>query len=123
MAYRKSLDFLPGIFQTQTNEKLLRATMDQLIAEPEVKQLNGYIGRKFNPALTPGDSYISEDFIREVGAMIKPGTSAIFAILRTYNPTIVVDKLSKYGGTLLKTSLNPEQDELIQAVLSHRGKA
>ena len=72
MAYRKSLDFLPSIFQTKTNEKLLRATMDQLIAEPEVKQLNGYIGRKFNPALTPSDSYISEDFVDRQNYQLEP---------------------------------------------------
>lgn len=74
MAYRKSLDFLPSIFQTKTNEKLLRATMDQLIAEPEVKQLNGYVGRKFNPALTPGDNYISEDFVDRQNYQLEPAS-------------------------------------------------
>jgi hypothetical protein len=74
MAYRKSLDFLPSIFQTRTNEKLLRATLDQLIAEPEVRQLNGYIGRKFNPALTPRDSYIQEDFIDRQNYQLEPAS-------------------------------------------------
>ena len=74
MAYRKSLDFLPSIFQTKTNEKLLRATMDQLISEPEVKQLNGYVGRKFNPALTPGDSYIAEDYADRQNYQLEPSS-------------------------------------------------
>ena len=72
MAYRKSLDFLPSVFQTNTNEKLLRATVDQLVSEPETKQLNGYIGRKFNPALTPGDSYIFEDFADRQNYQLEP---------------------------------------------------
>jgi hypothetical protein len=74
MAYRKSLDFLPSIFQTRTNEKLLRATLDQLIAEPEVRQLNGYIGRKFNPALTPNDSYVQEDFVDRQNYQLEPAS-------------------------------------------------
>ena len=74
MAYRKSLDFLPSIFQTKSNEKLLRATMDQLISEPEVRQLNGYIGRKFNPALTPSDSYIFEEFVDRQNYQLEPSS-------------------------------------------------
>jgi hypothetical protein len=74
MAYRKSLDFLPSIFQTKTNEKILRATMDQLISEPEVQELNGYIGRKFNPALTPKDSYVKETFTDRQNYQLEPAT-------------------------------------------------
>ena len=74
MAYRKSLDFLPSIFQTKTNEKILQATMDQLISEPEVRRVDGYIGRRFNPALTPNDSYIAEDYIDRQNYQLEPST-------------------------------------------------
>lgn len=74
MAYRKSLDFLPSVFKTTTNEKILRATLDQLISEPEVRQLNGYVGRKFNPALTPKDSYIQEDYADRQNYQLEPAT-------------------------------------------------
>lgn len=62
MAYRKSLDFLPSVFQTKTNDKILKSSVDQLISEPEIRELDGYIGRRFNPALSPVDSYIQEDY-------------------------------------------------------------
>ncbi len=58
MGYKKSSNFLPSVFQTRTNEKLLRATVDQLISEPEVERLDGYIGRKFNPSLNQFDNYV-----------------------------------------------------------------
>ena len=74
MAYRKSLDFLPSIFQTKTNERLLRATVDQLVSEPELRQLNGFIGRKFNPALAPDDTYIQEDFADRQNYQLEPSS-------------------------------------------------
>ena len=74
MAYRKSLDFLPSIFQTKTNEKILQATVDQLISEPDVRRVDGYIGRRFNPALTSNDSYIAEDFRDRQNYQLEPST-------------------------------------------------
>lgn len=60
MALRKSSVLLPDIFQTSKNTKFLNATVDQLISEPNLQRINGYIGRKFSPNYTVGDSYISE---------------------------------------------------------------
>lgn len=60
MAVRKSKNLLPNIFQTDTNEKFLSATLDQLISEPVLTNLYGYIGRKFAPTFKSGDSYITE---------------------------------------------------------------
>ena len=57
---RKTRNFLPSVFQTDTNEKFLSATMDQLISEPTLTNLYGYIGRKFAPTFRTGDSYITE---------------------------------------------------------------
>ena len=101
MAYRKSLDFLPSIFQTNTNEKILQATVDQLISEPEVRRLDGYIGRRFNPALTPNDSYIAEDFVDRQNYQLEP--SAVYAdnednIKFVSGYTDLLDKISSYGG-------------------------
>ena len=60
MAIRQTKNFLPGIFQTDTNEKFLSATMDQLVSEPDLTNLYGYIGRTFAPTFQYGDSYIAE---------------------------------------------------------------
>lgn len=60
MAYRRSLDFLPSVFRTEVNDKFLSSTLDQLISEPELKRLGGYIGQRFSPVAGPTDSYIIE---------------------------------------------------------------
>ena len=60
MATRKTQTFLPQIFQTDTNQKFLSATMDQLISEPDLETLYGYIGRKFSPTFVNSDSYVVE---------------------------------------------------------------
>jgi len=60
MAFRRSLDFLPNFFKTETNSKFLNATLDQLISEPELKRLDGFIGRKFAPSYKQDDSYVTE---------------------------------------------------------------
>ena len=60
MAARKSSNLLPGVFQTDTNQKFLSATVDQLISEPRLTKVNGYIGRKFAPTYKSGDNYITE---------------------------------------------------------------
>ena len=46
MAARKTVNFLPTIFQTEVNSKFLSATVDQLVSEPNLKTVHGYIGRK-----------------------------------------------------------------------------
>ena len=60
MAYRRSLDFLPSVFRTDVNDKFLHATVDQLISEPELRRLDGYVGRRFSPVAGPTDSFINE---------------------------------------------------------------
>ena len=60
MAFRRSLDFLPSFFRTETNSKFLNATLDQLISEPELTRLDGFIGRKFAPSYKATDGYITE---------------------------------------------------------------
>lgn len=60
MAVTKSIQFLPEVFRTDTNRKFLNATVDQLINEPQLKKINGYIGRKLAPSYKNTDSYITE---------------------------------------------------------------
>ena len=60
MAARKTHNFLPTVFQTDTNKKFLSATVDQLVSEPDFVNVYGYIGRKFAPTYKSGDSYVTE---------------------------------------------------------------
>lgn len=64
---------------------------------------------------------ISDDFVKQVGAMIQPGDSAIYALLRTANPDKVAEQFRGYGGTILSTTLSRDQQKKVESVLS--GKA
>ena len=67
------------------------------------------------------ESYgIDEDFVKEVGAMVQPGDSAIFALLRGSDPTYVAERFRGYGGTVLRSTLTKEQADKVQAVLDGR---
>ena len=63
------------------------------------------------------DFGISEDFVNNVGGMVQPGDSAIFALVRFADPTILAERFRGYGGTVLQSSLTKEQSDKVQAVL------
>jgi len=66
------------------------------------------------------DYGISEDFVQRVGTMVQPGDSAIFALLRTLDPDLVAAQFKGYGGTILRTTLNPQQREKVEETLHSR---
>jgi uncharacterized membrane protein len=61
---------------------------------------------------------ISEAFIREVEAMIKPGTSALFVLDYTVDMDVILHKIRGLGGTVLKTNVDLERAKLIQSTLA-----
>jgi len=66
------------------------------------------------------DFDISPDFVQQVGELIQPGDSAIYAILRVADPVYVADRFRGYGGTILRTTLSREQQREVEEVLSHQ---
>jgi hypothetical protein len=60
MAIRKTINFLPEIFRSETNKKFLNVTLDQLISEPSLTKINGFVGRKFSTAYSASDNYLVE---------------------------------------------------------------
>jgi uncharacterized membrane protein len=60
---------------------------------------------------------IPDDFVKDVGAMIQPGDSAVYALLRTANPGVVADQFRGYGGTILSTTLSRDQQKKVEQVL------
>jgi len=63
------------------------------------------------------DFGISDDFVKNVGLMVQPGDSAIFALLRTVNQEAVANEFRGYGGTILSTTLSSEQQAKVERVL------
>lgn len=102
MAVFKTLQFLPEIFRTDTNRKFLNATADQLISEPNLIKINGYIGRKLAPSYKTTDSYITEptkarqDYQLEPSIIIKDPVTNILTFSTTYID--IVNRINSYGG-------------------------
>ena len=60
MAQIKTVNLLPETYRSDANEKFLNATLDQLVTQPDLRNINGYIGRKFAPTFKSTDNYIPE---------------------------------------------------------------
>ena len=63
---------------------------------------------------------IPDDFVKQVGTMIQPGDSAVYALLRTADPEAVVNQFRGYGGTILRTTLSRDQQKKVENVLSRK---
>jgi uncharacterized membrane protein len=67
-------------------------------------------------------SAIDKQFQEQVRGMIKPGNSALFLMLEKVTPDKAVEAMSKYGGTVLKTSLSKDDEKDLQDAL-HGGES
>jgi uncharacterized membrane protein len=68
-------------------------------------------------------SSIDKEFRDQVRDMIQPGTSALFLMLEKATPDKAVEAMSKYGGTVLKTSLSKQDEKDLQEALHGSGTA
>ena len=64
-----------------------------------------------------GKSGIDKNFQDQVRAQVQPGTSALFLIVEQMTADKALDGLSKFGGTVLKTSLSKEAEAELQEAL------
>jgi uncharacterized membrane protein len=62
-------------------------------------------------------SSIDKQFQEQVRGMLQPGTSALFLMLEKVTPDKAVEAMSKYGGTVLKTSLSKQDEQELQEAL------
>jgi uncharacterized membrane protein len=63
------------------------------------------------------DIGISNDFMKKLSEGFKPGTSALFVLVRKVTPDKVLEEIKKYGGTVLHTTLSHEKETNLQAAL------
>jgi len=61
---------------------------------------------------------IGDDFVREVEAMMKPGTSVLFVLDDEGAMDVILHTIRGLGGTVLKTNVDVERARLIQATLA-----
>ena len=61
---------------------------------------------------------IADEFIQEVTVLMKPGTSAVFVLDDAGDMDIILHALRGLGGTVLKTNVDLERAQVIQATLA-----
>ncbi|HEY7346800.1 MAG TPA: DUF1269 domain-containing protein [Ktedonobacterales bacterium] len=67
------------------------------------------------------DYGIDDNFVKQLGQNMPPNSSAIFVLVRKATPDKVLPEVSKYGGTIIQTSLPKEAEERLQAALEQGG--
>jgi uncharacterized membrane protein len=64
------------------------------------------------------DVGINDNFMKELAANMKPGSSTLFVLVRKVTPDKVLDEIKGTGGKILQTSLSHEDEAKLQAALS-----
>jgi uncharacterized membrane protein len=66
---------------------------------------------------------IDDKFIRDVSAMIKPDSSALFVLDEERNMEAVLEAIRRIGGTVLRTNVDVARAKLIQATIANSVKS
>lgn len=90
----RTLNFLPDIFKTPTNAQFLKATLDQIVDQPNTKTIQGYIGSKFGYGINPKDYYVTEPNKTRTDYQLEPGV-----VFTKTNESVAQDFIS-YPGIL-----------------------
>lgn len=69
------------------------------------------------------DFGIDSRFVRDVGTLVQPGDSAIFALIESSDPGVVAAQFKGYGGTVLRSTLTPAQAAKLENYLRKRSAA
>jgi uncharacterized membrane protein len=62
-------------------------------------------------------SGVDKAFQDQVRGMLEPGTSCLFLMVEKVTPDKAIEAMSKYGGTVIKTSLSKEGEQELQDAL------
>ena len=72
MALTNTINFLPEVFKSVTNQRFLGATLDQLATDAVNVPVHGYIGRTFSPTYKLGDNYVPEPTANKSHYQLEP---------------------------------------------------
>jgi len=63
------------------------------------------------------DIGVSDNFMKELGETLTPGTSALFVLVRKATPDKVLEGLKGFKGKVLQTSLTKDKEDELRKVL------
>jgi uncharacterized membrane protein len=61
---------------------------------------------------------ITKNFMKELGDTLRPGSSALFVLIRRATPQRVMEELRGFEGTVVRTSLTRDREEELRDLLS-----
>ena len=67
------------------------------------------------------DIGVDDNFMKELGETLTPGSSALFVLVRKVTPDKVLEEIAPFGGKVLRTSLSKDDETQLQQVLDNRG--
>jgi uncharacterized membrane protein len=64
------------------------------------------------------DVGVNDDFMKQLGAKLPPGSAALIALGSTEAGDKLLERLKPYGGEVIQTSLGTDQEEHLRAALN-----
>jgi len=63
------------------------------------------------------DVGVNDDFLKQLGARLEPGAAALIALGTSSAPDKLLERLRPYGGDVIQTSLDNEEEERLRSSL------
>lgn len=63
---------------------------------------------------------LDDAIVQEAAQKLQPGETALCLLMHTTSPETVVPKVSRYGGSVIKTSLPPDREELLRQAIEEQ---
>ena len=90
----RTIDFLPEIFKTKSNEQFLAATLDQLTQQPDFVKVQGFVGSKFGYGVHASDGYVVEPTKERADYQLEP------AVIFTKKDTAIATDAIPYSDLI-----------------------
>ena len=69
------------------------------------------------------DAGVNDDFLKQLGERLEPGGAALIALGSSNAPDKLLERLAPYGGDVIQTSLDHEQEERLRSSLGAEAPA
>jgi uncharacterized membrane protein len=63
------------------------------------------------------DVGINDDFMKGLGEKLTPGSAALIVLTQSNAPDKVLERVAKYGGEVIQTSLSDDQEQHLRSAL------
>ena len=63
------------------------------------------------------DAGVNDDFLKQLGTHLEPGAAALIALGSSQAPEKLLERLRPYGGNVIQTSLDAEEEERLRSSL------